>query len=92
MRYYRPTWAEIDLGAIRFNFGQVKAHVSAGVKIMAVVKANAYGHGIVEVARTLESNGVDYLGVAMLLAAWRKGTRRPSRSNCPSSFSNDSSW
>ena len=70
-RYYRPTWAEIDLGAIRHNFNQVQKLVGADVKIMAVVKANAYGHGIIEVARTLKEAGVDYLGVATVDEAVR---------------------
>jgi alanine racemase len=64
--HYRPTWAEVDLGAIKYNFGQIKKHLSPDVKMMAVVKANAYGHGIVEVSRTLSSSGVDYLGVATM--------------------------
>jgi alanine racemase len=61
---YRPTWAEIDLRAIAYNYKQVKKAVGKDIMIMAVVKANAYGHGTVEVSRTLESMGVDYLGVA----------------------------
>jgi alanine racemase len=65
-QYYRPTWAEIDLDAIRYNFSQIKKCISPGVKIMSVVKANAYGHGIVEVSKTLSSSGVDYLGVATM--------------------------
>lgn len=64
--HYRPTWAEVDLGAIRYNFNQIKKRLSPGVKVMAVVKANAYGHGILEVSRTLSSSGVDYLGVATM--------------------------
>lgn len=61
---YRPTWAEIDLGAIEYNFRQVKRLVSKNIRIMAVVKANAYGHGTVEISSVLERMGVDYLGVA----------------------------
>ena len=61
---YRPTWAEIDLGAIEYNYRQVKRLVGKDVKIMAVVKANGYGHGTVEVSVVLEKIGVDYLGVA----------------------------
>ena len=61
---YRPTWAEIDLGAIEYNYRQVKRLVGKDVKIMAVVKANGYGHGTVEVSGVLEKIGVDYLGVA----------------------------
>ncbi len=61
---YRPTWAEIDLNAIEHNFRQVKKLVGKDVNIMVVVKANAYGHGIVEVSTVLEKLGADYLGVA----------------------------
>jgi len=64
--FYRPTWAEVDLSAIEYNFNQIKKCVSRDVKVMSVVKANAYGHGIVEVSRALSSAGVDYLGVATM--------------------------
>ena len=50
----RPTWAEIDLNALAANFHIVKDHVGEDVNVMAVVKANAYGHGAVECARRLE--------------------------------------
>jgi len=62
--YFRPTWAEINLRAIRFNHRAIKRAIKPGVSIMAVVKANAYGHGSVEVSRALEQEGVEYLGVA----------------------------
>jgi len=62
--HHRPTWAEIDLSAIEHNYKQVRRFVGKDIHIMAVVKANAYGHGTVEVSRVLESAGVDYLGVA----------------------------
>ena len=58
------SWAEIDLGAICYNFNQIKRRVGKRVKILAAVKANAYGHGMVEVSRALERCRVDYLGVA----------------------------
>ncbi len=61
----RPTYAEIDLSAIAFNIRQIKRRVGP-TKVMAVVKANAYGHGMIEVARTALENGADYLGVALL--------------------------
>ncbi|MFH1848090.1 MAG: alanine racemase [Candidatus Omnitrophota bacterium] len=64
--YFRPTWAEISLDAIKYNLLQIKESLSGDVKVMAVVKANAYGHGIVEVSRALNSSGVDYLGVASI--------------------------
>ncbi len=60
----RPTIAEIDLDALRHNFFQLKAMVGPSVKILAVVKANAYGHGAVPVARKLSQLGIDFLGVA----------------------------
>ncbi|HET7838640.1 MAG TPA: alanine racemase [Rectinemataceae bacterium] len=62
----RPTRAEIRLGALRRNFRRAKALAGAGVKVMAVVKANAYGHGIVRVARELLAEGADHIGVAYL--------------------------
>lgn len=64
MRIYRPTWAEIDLKAIKHNLRQIKIIVGKNVKMMAVVKANAYGHGMREVSRALSREGVNYLGVA----------------------------
>ena len=60
----RPTWAEIDLAALAANFHLVREHVGPRVKVMAVVKANAYGHGAVECARRLESEGANWFGVA----------------------------
>ena len=61
---YRPTWAEIDLNRLAFNYRQIKKAAAFKVKVLAAVKANAYGHGMVEVSRRLEKEGVDYLGVA----------------------------
>lgn len=58
----RPTWVEVDLGAIRENLRRLKA--LAGVQAMAVVKANAYGHGAVAVARAAASAGAEWCGVA----------------------------
>lgn len=62
----RPTHAEIRLGALRRNYQKVKDVAGNGVKIMAIVKANAFGHGLCEIASALASEGVDYLGVALL--------------------------
>lgn len=61
----RPTWAEIDLAALATNFQIVKRHTGADASVMAVVKANAYGHGAVECARRLEAEGADWIGVAL---------------------------
>lgn len=57
--------ADIDLAAIRHNLARVRAYAPRS-RVMAVVKANAYGHGIIHVARTLEECGVDALAVACL--------------------------
>jgi alanine racemase len=61
----RPTWAEIDLDALAHNYRIIREHVGDEVNILAAVKANAYGHGAVECARRLESEGVDWFGVAL---------------------------
>ncbi|MFH1593701.1 MAG: alanine racemase [Candidatus Omnitrophota bacterium] len=63
---YRPTWAEIDLKAVRHNCRKIQNALGRKVNIMAVVKANAYGHGIIEISRVLEELKIGYLGVATL--------------------------
>jgi alanine racemase len=63
--FRRPTWAQIDLDALASNLGVVKHRVGPDVKVMAVVKANAYGHGAVECARRLAHEGADWFGVAL---------------------------
>lgn len=62
----RPTFAEIDLAALKFNFRSAKKFIGADLKYMAVVKADAYGHGAVECSRVLVEEGVDWLGVALV--------------------------
>lgn len=66
MEMYRPTWAEIDLDNILHNYNAVKSFIRDGTKVCAIIKANAYAHGSVEVAKHLEKNGCDYFGVATL--------------------------
>lgn len=61
----RPTWAEIDLNQLAANFKQIKQRVASTARIMAIVKANAYGHGAVECARRLAAVGADWFGVAL---------------------------
>jgi len=63
-RPLRPLWAEINLTAIQENIKQVKALVGPRVKVMAVVKAEAYGHGARETAQAAREVGVDWFGVA----------------------------
>lgn len=66
MRNYRPTCAQIDLGAIAENVRAMAASVAAGIELLAVVKANAYGHGDIEVARTCLDAGATRLGVVLV--------------------------
>ena len=61
----RPTRVEVDVAALRHNLGRVR-HFAPGAAVLAVVKANAYGHGAVTVARALEEAGVEWLGVALV--------------------------
>ena len=59
----RDSFAEIDLGALRANYRALSAYTN-GASIMAVVKADAYGHGAVEVVRALRKEGCAHFGVA----------------------------
>lgn len=61
----RPTWAEIDLNALAANFHIVKDRVGPRIEVMAVVKANAYGHGAVACAQRLDREGAHWFGVAL---------------------------
>ena len=72
--------AFIDLGILEENLQVIKSRITAGTKMLCVVKANAYGHGAVEVSRKLEKTGVDYLGVATVdegIELREKGIRLP---------------
>lgn len=62
----RRTWAEIDLDALEHNYNVARQKIGPGVKYLGVVKADAYGHGAVQVARKLEQLGADYLAVSSL--------------------------
>ncbi len=59
----RPNWAEVSLSALRHNFRVLQDHLGAGVTICAVVKCNAYGHGVEECAPALEQAGAKWFGV-----------------------------
>ena len=61
----RPTWAEIDLNNLAANFNRVRQRVTPVARVMAVIKANAYGHGAVPCARRLAREGADWFGVAL---------------------------
>lgn len=60
----RWAWVQIDLSAIRHNVQETKRKLARGVRLCAVVKADAYGHGAVRAAKTALNSGADYLAVA----------------------------
>lgn len=63
--FFRPTWAEVDLGALESNIRRLRARVGRGVKLLFVVKANAYGHGAVACAKRAQKRRLaDWLGVS----------------------------
>lgn len=62
----RRTWAEIDLDALAHNYRRARELTGPGVRYLGVVKADAYGHGAVQVAERLEELGTDYLAVSSL--------------------------
>lgn len=62
----RRTWAEIDLDALQYNYQTLRRQLKPGVKFLGVVKADGYGHGAVQVSRTLEALGADYLAVSSI--------------------------
>jgi len=62
----RPTYAEIDLSALKHNYGLIRSKISQATEILAVVKADAYGHGFMDISRELETLGVNAFGVAFL--------------------------
>lgn len=68
MKQYR-CWAEVDLDALRENLAWIRHRVGAEVKIMTVVKADAYGHGLKQIAALLMQSGTDVFGVANLTEA-----------------------
>ena len=75
----RPTTAYVDLDALAYNFRNIREKVGSS-RIMAVVKANAFGHGLLRIAQELEKLGVDQLGVAFLeegIALRRSGVTCP---------------
>ena len=60
---YRPTWVDVDLDAVRHNVGVL---TPPSAEVMAVVKADAYGHGAVPVARAALAAGATWCGVALV--------------------------
>lgn len=66
MEQQKRTWAEIDLDSIEYNYRTLRNLLPQGCRFLGVVKADAYGHGAVPVAKCLEAAGADYLAVACL--------------------------
>ncbi|WP_018249428.1 alanine racemase [Orenia marismortui] len=64
MKNLRPTWLEIDLNALKHNIREVRSKLDNSTDIMAIVKANAYGHGTVEIAKAALYEGINWFGVA----------------------------
>lgn len=76
----RPVWAEVDLDALKNNVQEMRRITNSNAQLMAVVKANAYGHGLEQIARTALQNGASWLGVALLqeaIALREKGITAP---------------
>lgn len=64
MDNYRPVWAEVNLGALKRNLEHIRSYTKS--EIMPIVKADAYGHGALEVVRALKAQGIKRFGVAFL--------------------------
>jgi alanine racemase len=64
MDNFRPVWAEVNLAALKRNLQRIKQYTDS--EIMPIVKANAYGHGAVEVVGALREEGIKRFGVAFL--------------------------
>ncbi len=62
----RRTWAEIHMDALEYNYQIIRKHIGKDVKFLGVVKADAYGHGSVQVATRLQELGADYLAVSSI--------------------------
>jgi alanine racemase len=78
--FYRDTWAEVDLDSIAHNISAIRSNLPEEVTLIAVVKANAYGHGDVQIAQMALQLGATHLAVAFLdeaLALRNKGIQSP---------------
>ncbi|WP_099205607.1 alanine racemase [Scatolibacter rhodanostii] len=62
----KRTWAEINLDALAFNYNQIRNTLKPNVKLCSVIKADAYGHGAVQIAQELQALGTDYFAVSNL--------------------------
>ncbi|MCI9405611.1 MAG: alanine racemase [Oscillospiraceae bacterium] len=71
MDFLKRTWAQIRLDALSHNFRQIRRHVGPGCKIMAVVKADGYGHGDRQVSQVFQNEGADWFAVSNIEEAMR---------------------
>ncbi len=69
MDFVKRCWAEIDLGNAAYNYELFRKKLSGNAKIIAVIKANAYGHGANEIAEELSANGCDFFAVSNITEA-----------------------
>ena len=77
---YNRYWAEIDLDSALFNFNYIKQNLSEGAKLCCVVKADAYGHGVIQLSKLYEENGADYFAVSNIEEAIqlrKNGIKKP---------------
>ena len=63
---HRDAWVEINIGNLEHNIKEIKKNIPQGVKLLGVVKADAYGHGAIMLAPTILASGIDMLGVASI--------------------------
>ena len=66
MKTLKRTWADISLDNLEYNYRSIRAHLPSGTRFLGVMKADAYGHGAVQVSRTLQALGADYLAVSSI--------------------------
>lgn len=74
------TWVEVDKNALRQNYNSIRKIVSPNCKLMTVVKSNAYGHGLVDYSKTMDSFGVDWFGVDSIVEGLKlrqEGIKKP---------------
>ena len=83
----RRTWAEIDLDALAHNYSALKKRIGENVKFLGVVKADAYGHGSVQISRLLQDLGADYLAVSSIDEAIELR-----KNNIKHNYANINSW
>lgn len=80
VEFLKRTWVQIDLDTLKKNFEEIRKKVKPDAKVMAVVKADAYGHGVEFVARELDADGADWFAVSNLeeaLQVRKAGIEKP---------------